>query len=230
MRRLGIVGIGFLGCCLFSVCVFAEPKLVVSETVFDFGSREAMGNAEHDFIIQNMGTEVLKIERVSSSCGCTTAKLEQTEIPPGASTAIHASFDLKGRSGEQEKTITIYSNDPKQPQLILTLKGKLIRELDISPQGLFWGRIGDSPLPVKSLTIASATPFEITGIRVTDSHLEAEAISEIVRDESGRMVRTINTRLVPPFAAGRLGGDIEIETTLPNASLVTILFAAYYMP
>jgi hypothetical protein len=173
---------------------------------------------------------VLKIERVSSSCGCTVAKPEQNEIPPDGSTAIHAVFDLKGRSGKQEKTITVYSNDPQEPQLKLTLKGEIIKQLDISPPALLWGRISDSSPLHKQFTIASALPFEVTKIHITDSHIEAELVGEVSLDAAGRTEYTFEARLVPPFAEGRLAGNIEITTTLQNAPLVTIPFAAYYTP
>lgn len=50
--------------------------LTTEENSFDFGSISmAAGKVSHLFKIKNSGTETLKIERVYTSCMCTTARL-----------------------------------------------------------------------------------------------------------------------------------------------------------
>jgi hypothetical protein len=44
-------------------------------------------------------------------------------LAKGESTKIHVSFDPRGKSGRQNKTITIISNDPKQSNILLRIQG-----------------------------------------------------------------------------------------------------------
>lgn len=46
-----------------------------------------------EFTLTNFTSEPLKITRVSTSCGCTKAEVEQTELQPYESTAVKVSFD-----------------------------------------------------------------------------------------------------------------------------------------
>ncbi len=41
-----------------------EPKLLVPETVFDFGYAPPSNVISHHYLIKNVGTDTLKIERV----------------------------------------------------------------------------------------------------------------------------------------------------------------------
>ena len=53
------------------------PKLVVPETVFDFGTMRDTETVTHQFVLRNEGTGILKITNVRASCGCTTTRTEK---------------------------------------------------------------------------------------------------------------------------------------------------------
>ncbi len=56
--------------------------------------------------------------------GCTAALPEKDELAPGESTNLNVTFNSAGRFGKQKKLIRIESNDPDNPQVIVTIKGK----------------------------------------------------------------------------------------------------------
>jgi len=59
---------------------------------------------------------------VQTSCGCTGATVgEKTEYKRNESGEIKVNFNTQGRSGHQEKTIIVYSNDPETPMKNLTI-------------------------------------------------------------------------------------------------------------
>ncbi|MEL6256745.1 MAG: DUF1573 domain-containing protein, partial [Bacteroidota bacterium] len=70
----------------------------------------------------NTGKSDLKILSVKASCGCTASAPKDDVIKAGMSSEIIASFNSKGRKGPQSKTITVKTNDPDQPTLVLRLK------------------------------------------------------------------------------------------------------------
>lgn len=63
-----------------------------------------------NFRFKNAGKNPLVLERVQPACGCTVADYPKTPITPGNTGEITASFDSKGREGQQNKTITVYAN------------------------------------------------------------------------------------------------------------------------
>ncbi|MFA5011641.1 MAG: DUF1573 domain-containing protein [Ignavibacteria bacterium] len=99
------------------------PKIVFKEDVHDFGKVPRGPELQYNFKFTNKGNANLIIERVQTSCGCTGATVgEKTDYKKNESGEIKVNFTTQGREGHQEKTIIIYSNDPENPQKVLTVK------------------------------------------------------------------------------------------------------------
>ncbi len=110
---------------------FGSPKIVPMEENFDFGDIKEGGIVEHDFVIFNRGTNVLEINRVKASCGCTAVTPSKTRLVPDDSTQIKVKFNSARRSGKQKKYVYILSNDPEQSQLRLSFQANIISENEI---------------------------------------------------------------------------------------------------
>jgi len=105
---------------------FLGPKVSVQQLEFDFGDIGQDKLANHSFVISNSGDDVLIIKDVKASCGCTAAKPDKNELKPKESTKIAVSFNPKGRKGPQVKIITVSTNDPEKPKVLLTIKSNVI--------------------------------------------------------------------------------------------------------
>lgn len=99
------------------------PKAVFNETQHDFGTIPQTEKISFDFIVTNKGKENLIIRKVKASCGCTAVQPEKTILAKGESTNIKVTFDPRNKSGRQQKTITVITNDPKQTSPILRIMG-----------------------------------------------------------------------------------------------------------
>jgi hypothetical protein len=98
------------------------PKIVFKEDVHDFGKVPRGPELQYNFRFTNKGNAPLVIERVQTSCGCTGATVgDKKEYTKNESGEIKVNFSTQGREGHQEKTITIFSNDPENPQKTLTI-------------------------------------------------------------------------------------------------------------
>lgn len=120
-----------------------SPRLVVLEPEYNFGKINSNKLVEHDFILRNAGTSILKIENIQTICGCTTAEMVKDEITPNEEVPIHVMFDTKGRQGPQIQSVTIASNDPANPTLELRIVGEAIASIHIEPMAVQFGRIED---------------------------------------------------------------------------------------
>ncbi len=92
------------------------PKIEVLTKLHDFGTATEGDKLQHLFDVKNTGTGPLIIDRVTTSCGCTTAVVKTKEIAPGATGQIEVTFDTSARRGANRKSITIVSNDPANPR------------------------------------------------------------------------------------------------------------------
>ena len=102
------------------------PKLVAQQDEHDFGDIKQGEKVTHVFVLTNSGGDLLTISNVNASCGCTAALPEKNELAPGESTNLNVTFNSAGRLGKQKKLIRIESDDPNNPQVIVTIKGNVV--------------------------------------------------------------------------------------------------------
>ncbi|MBK7410632.1 MAG: DUF1573 domain-containing protein [Saprospirales bacterium] len=104
-----------------------------SETEFDFGTIDQGDLVTHEYKFKNTGNEPLIINSAKGSCGCTVPSWPKEPIAPGKEAVISVQFDSKGKSGAQNKKVTITANTNPQ-QSFLYLKGTVN-----APQGAATG-------------------------------------------------------------------------------------------
>lgn len=102
------------------------PSIEFSERVFDFGSLKHGESVEHDFTFTNTGGSELIIRKVRSGCGCTAIEPQKTLLTAGESSSVKAVFNSRGFRGKQNKGITVISNDPEKPSILLRITGEVI--------------------------------------------------------------------------------------------------------
>ncbi|GMR09831.1 MAG: hypothetical protein BMS9Abin28_0651 [Anaerolineae bacterium] len=103
---------------LLAACGNPTPRIVVEPTSQDLGER-AQERIELAYTVRNAGDALLIIEKVSTSCGCTVAELDRTEIPPGETAQLLVSLDPVEDDlfGDVKRVIYLRSNDPDAPEV-----------------------------------------------------------------------------------------------------------------
>jgi len=104
------------------------PKLSFENPVHDFGSIKQGDQVSTEFVFTNTGKSILNIREIKASCGCTIGNLEKNDIAPGDTGSIKVSFNSRGRRGIQQKSISIFSNDPANPTQRITIKARVEAE------------------------------------------------------------------------------------------------------
>lgn len=103
------------------------PVLSVDDPEFKFGKINQGEKVEHVYVLTNSGKSDLHIRKVKASCGCTAVQPEKKVIGPGESVNIKTVFNSAGKVGNQNKTVTIITNDPKKSKMILWVKGEVVK-------------------------------------------------------------------------------------------------------
>jgi hypothetical protein len=99
------------------------PVFKVESTTVDLGKIKGSTQNEVVFNFKNEGKSDLLIRYIRPTCGCTAVQQGQQGIgiKPGESSKIKAVFNSGSYSGKVTKAIYVYTNDPKNSELVLML-------------------------------------------------------------------------------------------------------------
>jgi hypothetical protein len=106
-----------------------EDKLMLKETAFDFGKIAQGKPVTHIFEVVNTGNEMMILENVQASCGCTTPEWSKDPIAPGATQKITVGYNA-ATEGPFEKSITVFYN--KGQMKTIQIKGNVWKTPDQS--------------------------------------------------------------------------------------------------
>jgi len=101
------------------------PNIEMLETSYDFGEMIQGESVTHDFILKNTGDAYLLITAAKGSCGCTVPDWPKEPIAEGEEAVIKVTFNSAGKSGKQNKTVTLVSNAIPNTKVI-TINGNVI--------------------------------------------------------------------------------------------------------
>lgn len=126
-----------------------NARVQVDQKTFDWGNIPINGgNATKTLTIKNIGSDVLKLTGVKTSCTCTKAQVtvdQQAspyfsmhstsswvgEVPPGKEAQLTVIFDpaFHGPTGVGpiERLVSIQTNDNQNPSLEFSLKGVVVK-------------------------------------------------------------------------------------------------------
>ena len=105
-----------------------QPKINLPKTYYNFGSIGASEVVNYDFVIANTGNAPLTISRAYTTCGCTTADLTATVIPPGKVSIMTLTFDASvhdTRGKTVRRGVFIENNDPQNPQMEIWIQASV---------------------------------------------------------------------------------------------------------
>jgi hypothetical protein len=77
---------------------------------YNFGKITQGEKVSYSYKFKNIGKSPLIILNATATCGCTVPEVPKEPIKPGAEGEIKVVFDSNGKSGMQDKVITVTSN------------------------------------------------------------------------------------------------------------------------
>lgn len=95
------------------------PRIGVAPASYDFG-QVGPEPVTTVFSVRNEGRGPLRIESVTTSCGCTTAQLATDNIAPGQAADLTVTFDPQahaGATGKFVRFVYLRTNDPQAAEV-----------------------------------------------------------------------------------------------------------------
>jgi hypothetical protein len=207
----------------------AKPVAVAVDKDFTFPETFEGTDVSHDFIIRNTGTAPLIIDHIKTSCSCTTASYTES-IPPGGEGIVSVKLRTRGYGGKLAyQTAHVYTNDPANPLIPLSMTGPVETFVDIVPSLVrLNGPLGFVLKKQVRVLPGNKYPFKIIGATAADGKNIRFDIQEATFGErKGYALNIENTKT----DAGTYQDIITIKTDSDKKSQLEIrVFGSVYDP
>lgn len=192
--------------CLTALTAAAHADLAWEKPVQEFHRVPDDGHVATKFAFKNTGKEPITIKKVTSSCGCTSTKLEKKTYAPGERGEIEVKFTFGSRHGAQRKIIGVMSTDKQEWRL--DLRVWIHEPLTVAPALVYW-RAGDAP-EAKAVKLTSADGQKVSVKGVTSSDPRVVATVEAVKPGEEYLVK-----VKPKDTDGKLAAELTVATDFP---------------
>jgi hypothetical protein len=211
----------------FAAAVFGStnsaPAIRFAETEFNFGRVQAGELVKHNFVFTNTGTATLEITAVQPGCGCTTAGTWDKRVEPGKTGLVPLQFNSANFGGDISKQATVICNDPAQGRVVLFLKGKVWKTIDIEPPMVVFNLTEETTAKeMKTVRIANNLT---NAVSVWDVHCDHPNFQAVLKTNTPGKEYQLEITAIPPFRSGTIVGPITLRTSASNMPSVNV--AAY---
>lgn len=234
-KKPKVVLLGFALFFCFINLSFGEkgPRIKFREDSHDFGKIKQGLSLTYVFEFKNEGDEILNINNVRSSCGCTAALVSEKKIAPGGKGELKVTFNSQGYQGKVTKYVYVESNDPTLPNKQLEISG----EIEVLPQPKIHldQYTSDEGLFLEGEEIKATAKIINRGeleLRVDCSHKDASFFSggkEIafpLKIPAGKSVE-LEIRMSPREKKGLIREYILIKSNDPNRQAISFYVNGY---
>jgi len=94
------------------------PEITFDKDFHDFGKISEGEKVTYAFRFKNTGKGDLIVQTASGSCGCTVPEIPEKPLRSGETGFIKVQFNSEGRTGIQEKQVTVVTNTIPNTKII----------------------------------------------------------------------------------------------------------------
>jgi hypothetical protein len=192
-----------------------EPKIEIDNAVYNFGEVYRGSLVNHSFKIKNSGDADLIIKKVDKDCGCTVFKLPKDVIAPGEEVEVNVKVNTLSQMGEIDKKIRLTNNDRSEPELLLSMVGKVLITATIDPPKVKLREIkpGDEiPEQVVWIIPEEGYDLKVTSVISSNPRISARIIGV---DENGTKIGVnISTDTDKSFVVGQIRAISNLQEEL----------------
>jgi hypothetical protein len=200
-----------------------SPRAEFPETKFQFGQALRGTVLEHDFVISNIGSRPLRIERVNITSPLLVTRMPSV-LEPNERGVIHFVLDTRTLEGPFEGEILVFLNDPVLPEARLAFEGRVIPSIELAPLPIFSvagprGRGGRSTL---ELINHEEEPLQIESVEQHSDRLTV-SFETVEKGQRYRLTLTLNADGPP----GRYDTALLVRTSSKRMPVLRIPAITY---
>ena len=183
------------------------PLAYTDAPEYDFGKVIGGSLIKHTFTIKNIGQKPLKIISLKETCACTASVLSQDEILPGKTGNISAVLTVPPGNRRVQESIHVFTDDPVQNTLKLTLTGEVFTPLSTFPTQLIFG----NQVPFKNPLTKQVSLHIEEGVQIRSVRTDSEHLTATLNTKEG--IPHVEVKLLPTLPAGQFSHGILIDYT-----------------
>ena len=208
--------------------VTGAPGIRCAEPVKDFGEQWGSEDLTHSYVIRNEGDQVLKIERVKPSCGCTLAGQYDKEIAPGAEGKVPISLKTSKLHNKFTKYITVDCNDPVTPSLRLKITGTIKQYVEADPARITFSHITEDSTHTGRTRITANTDEKLELSFESEQQI-GPFHAELAEIEPGKVFELV-VQANPPYQYELNQANFVLKTSVSKQETVEVVVTAYLPP
>ncbi len=211
------------------------PRAVFDELIHDFGTVTRADVAEYTFVVTNRGDEPLEIRGVTTTCACTVVKHPQTVLP-GETGELKVALDTDLVNGPLQAKASVYTNDPNDPKIDLTLKIETQPFVYVTPGYIRYDVYQNFPgegAVHQRMWADKPKEFKVTRVESPYEFLEvtAEELPVDQRDPKHDGPQwVIKSKLSPQAPVGPLVGYVRVFTDHEKQKKVSLPLSGFVRP
>ncbi len=197
---------------LLTLSAKADDVKHITPVLINHGRIKENTKITDQILFINTSKKNIRIEKIFSSCGCTTTEYNQEIISSGDTVKIDYSLNTAGFKGVIRKTITIYFEDKNFEPITYTIQADIYKLVDIEPRYLDFLHLDYNPdkTVTKTLTISNEQHKELTVKKIysNNKYINIEPDSFILKPNSSKSVTVRYT----PVQKGYTVSQIIVES------------------
>lgn len=205
----------------------SQPKLSIPQgKVYQLGLVREDTKVSKDLLIQNIGTDTLKLSGIRTSCGCTVAKVTTANIAPGDSTSLHIIINTKDFiDGPVKKDVYFETNDVLQPKVDVVMNIDIRSIIQCLPRYISFSNVAYGDSSIRQEYIKNNTDSTIIIENVISKSPEVSTRFSSVSVAPGDS--TAFTAIMHATKLGNLIGQLEIKTNHPQKPSIQVSYIGY---
>lgn len=218
----------------------SAPKVeVVDPLSYDFGVMAQETERKHGWTFKNTGKGTLELRNLGTDCSCTVAQIGKADasdkktmlpVPPGASEPIELTWNTRKIDGGYRKSARIGTNDPRNPEVVLSVQGKVYPAVVVLPDSLVsFQTVSNDEAFVRKVYLYSKDRPDLKITRLVCSKpdlIEVKQAAMNATELAGFKVEkglAIDVTLKPTDKLGAFKEELLIETDHPEKPQVRLV-------
>lgn len=210
----------------------------VDETIHSFGTLPVGETSTHEFVVRNSGTAPLTLTRGATSCSCTVSDVGAADadgrsvVPPGGKTTVKLQWTGKGTGGPFRQQASIFTDDPRRPEIVFVVEGTLISQWQAVPPSIVLSRVSAGSGDRAEAVVFTYGSMPPRVVRAVVEHPQATQFFSLATsvlssaDVAAEPAATGGVRLSleirPGLPAGPFRASITLVVAMPDELTVTV--------
>jgi len=176
-----------------------------------FGDVDQGAASQKEILVSYVGRAAWQITDVRSANPHLEVELtEPRKTGNGVSYKMLVRLKDDAPAGPIHDTLTLVTNDQRLPSVAVTVEGRIVPPLAVSPASLFLGVLQPGQVVTKQLVVTGKQPFKVTGVKCADAAFAFKTT------DVAKKVHLIPVTFTAGEQAGEIQQTIEIETDLAS--------------